>query len=385
MKAYILFMITMLSCQLTSAQNKAIQFKLIVNTKGFYRQPALYLAYQIDGRKIIDSAKYDLNKDVFVFLGNIDKPLQATVVADYDNKGLPEFIQKAKSGAKVDQLKIYLHQGTINLSAISALSNGQITGSSINTDYLILNRLLAPITEQKNIISNQFKAGLDHVAANLLNRQIDSLGIIEKHISWKFIQDHSDSYYSLISLAEYGGSSLDEDHTTALYNGLSNEIRNTSFGKKFGQYLKDDKTLIIGTKAPEFTQNDTAGRPISLSNFRGKYVLLNFWASWCGPCRDENPYIRELYQNFKNRYFTILGVSLDGADGKAAWIKAINDDNLMWTQVSDLKHWNNKVSTLFCVTAIPKNFLIDPNGIIIGKSLDFEELKGKLEELLPKQ
>jgi peroxiredoxin len=169
------------------------------------------------------------------------------------------------------------------------------------------------------------------------------------------------------------------------FKKLVPDLRNSVLGKEYHKFLTDRENLVSGTKAPQFTQNDTAGRPVSLSAFRGKYVLLDFWASWCGPCRQENPHMRQLYQDFANRNFTILGISLDAADGKADWIKAINDDHLNWTQVSDLKHWSNSVAKLYSIYAIPQSFLIDPNGIIIAKGLNYQELKSMLNQVLPQK
>jgi thiol-disulfide isomerase/thioredoxin len=123
----------------------------------------------------------------------------------------------------------------------------------------------------------------------------------------------------------------------------------------------------IGTQAVEFTQNDTEGHPVSLSSFRGKYVLVDFWASWCAPCRRENPHVVEAYQQYKNKNFTILSVSLDRQ--KENWLKAIKDDNLTWTHVSDLQYWDNAVARLYMIEQIPQNILIDPNGKIIARNL----------------
>ena len=111
------------------------------------------------------------------------------------------------------------------------------------------------------------------------------------------------------------------------------------------------------------------GRPVRLSSFRGKYVLLDFWASWCGPCRQESPNLVKAYNQFKNKNFTIIGISLDRQGGAFNWMNAIKDDHLHWTQLSDLKFWNNAVAQLYFVQAIPKNFLIDPNGKIIAQDL----------------
>ena len=124
--------------------------------------------------------------------------------------------------------------------------------------------------------------------------------------------------------------------------------------------------------------------PISLSSFKGKYVLVDFWASWCGPCRQENPNLVKAFNRFKNQNFTVLGVSLDRPGNKEKWLKAIHNDGLAWTHVSDLNFWNSKTAALYVVRAIPQNFLLDPNGKIIGKNLRGEDLENKLEELFGK-
>jgi peroxiredoxin len=160
-------------------------------------------------------------------------------------------------------------------------------------------------------------------------------------------------------------------------------VKNTRFGKEFYQFLLDRKNLIAGAKAPDFIQKDTAGHPVGFSSFRGKYVLIDFWASWCGPCRADNPNLVKIFNDFKGKNFTILGVSLDKAQGKLAWLKAIKDDGLSWTQVSDLKHWDNEVAKLYGVSSVPQSFLIGPDGVIIAKGLTSGELRKKLEEILP--
>jgi peroxiredoxin len=169
-----------------------------------------------------------------------------------------------------------------------------------------------------------------------------------------------------------------------LYNGLSNTIKQSPSGKMFAERLPKLKAVAIGAIAPVFDEPDTSGKKIDLSSFRGKYVLIDFWASWCGPCRHENPNVVKAYNRYKNQNFTIVGVSLDRPGNKDKWLKAIHMDGLTWTQLSDLKFWDNKAAVLYGVRGIPQNFLLDPDGKIIAKNLRGEDLEDKLAELFGK-
>ncbi|MCK8524014.1 AhpC/TSA family protein [Aquimarina sp. D1M17] len=203
---------------------------------------------------------------------------------------------------------------------------------------------------------------------------LDELGSIEKN----FIKDYPDSYVSAQTLSLMG-TTWDKQEVSKLYEGLSDNMKNSSYGLSVKEYLAIPKKPKIGSKYVDFELPDTNGKSIKLSEVEGKYILVEFWASWCGPCRKENPNLIKTYNQFKDKGFEILGVSLDGKKDK--WTKAIETDKLPWTQVSDLKVVNSYPALVYSVNVIPYNFLIDQQGIIIAENLRGPELDHKLNEL----
>jgi peroxiredoxin len=184
-------------------------------------------------------------------------------------------------------------------------------------------------------------------------------------------------YFSLVYLPEAGK----EDLLKSVYDTLTPAVKKSYFGTKLEELISSMSKTSIGVMAPDFTQNDPAGQPVSLSSLRGQYVLVDFWASWCAPCRQENPNVVNAYNAYKDKGFTIIGVSLD--QDKAAWEKAILDDKLTWTHVSDLKYFENAVAKTYGIRSIPASFLLDKEGRIIAKDLRGDALAIKLAELIP--
>ncbi|HYC39985.1 MAG TPA: TlpA disulfide reductase family protein [Chitinophagaceae bacterium] len=163
---------------------------------------------------------------------------------------------------------------------------------------------------------------------------------------------------------------------------LSDKVKQSDQGKQLAAHIQEKKIGAVGTMALDFTQPDTTGQPVSLSSFRGKYVLIDFWASWCGPCRVENPHVVHTFRKFRDKNFTVLGVSLDRPGQKEKWIQAIHEDSLTWTHVSDLQFWGNAAAKLYRINAIPQNLLVDPEGRIIARNLRGADLEVKLCEIL---
>jgi len=171
-----------------------------------------------------------------------------------------------------------------------------------------------------------------------------------------------------------------KENLTAYYAALGGDAKKGAFAEVIEKSLQSAVIGKIGSVLPDFTQNDVNGKPMKLSSLRGKYVLVDFWASWCGPCRAENPNVLKTFNTFKNKNFTVLGVSLD--QDKAKWVEAIKKDGLAWSHVSDLKYWNNEVAVKFGIQSIPASFLIDPNGVIIGRDLRGDDLVKALNAVI---
>lgn len=174
-------------------------------------------------------------------------------------------------------------------------------------------------------------------------------------------------------------SRIELDQIETAMEKIDPQIHQSVYYDMLNEEVKKMQLTAIGREAPLFEQNDPEGNPVALESFRGKYLLVDFWAAWCSPCRVENPNIVAAYEKYNDKGFEILGVSLDR--DRNAWLKAIKDDNLSWTNVSDLNYWNNAASRLYNVSSIPASFLLDPDGIIIAKNLRGEELHNKLAEI----
>jgi peroxiredoxin len=361
------------------AQNNNCHITVKLKTLKAPAKVYLVREYGMTDQQVIDSA--EAKHGAFILTAAVDAPQKAEVVIDHTAQGLNGFNRHA------DLLVVYLEKGNILVTGDDSVQHATVSGSALNTEYA---------TYYAQVLASAEKTVKDADAAYISasdDKKKDSAFIqglftgVKKawrqrdSLQYVYIGQHPDSYLSLEALIELAGNHIDVSKIDPLFNNLSARLRNSKTGADFAKAINEVRALSPGAIAPDFTQNDINDKPVKLSDFRGKYVLLDFWASWCGPCRAENPNVVKAYNKYSSKNFTVLSVSLDRPGKKDAWLAAIKADSLNWTHVSDLQFWNNAAAKLYSITAIPQNFLIDPTGKIIARNLRGEELQKKLEEI----
>ncbi|MFA4871012.1 MAG: TlpA disulfide reductase family protein [Pedobacter sp.] len=277
-----------------------------------------------------------------------------------------------------DYQNFYLEKGRYKVTGTNSLANAVITGTQAQADYLEYERVVGvPHKEYKALVPAYMKARSAKDTAEV-KRLSDQLKPIMARIELgldSFIFSHPDSYVALDAVMDNRTMVIDPATFDKYYTPFSKRVMTSFTGQKLTAKYNKAKQIAIG-KSVDFTQTDDKGNEFKLSSLRGKYVLVDFWASWCVPCRAENPHLLKAYNQLKSKGFEIVGISLD--ETKAAWLNAVKHDGMPWIQVSDLKGFKTEIAVKYGISAIPQNFLINPEGVIIAKDLRGENVNEKI-------
>ena len=313
----------------------------------------------------LDSAK--LEKGVFTFKGKVDMPEMWIVSYSPKQIFVPVFVENSK-------ISVEIYADSTDKSII--------TGSATHDLYKLYQKQNDSLNKLVEACYKEYKAAKD-AGDSVKMKKADSVSDVLDNSLKKniigFAKAHSASVVGAY-LVMRNAWQIELPELEGIAATFDTSLNRSTYVQSVKKRVDILKAVQIGQVAPDFTLNDTTGKPVALSSLKGKILLVDFWASWCGPCRHENPNVVRAYQGYNKKGFDVLGVSFDTDHGK--WVKAIKDDGLTWTHVSDLKGWGNAAGKLYGIMSIPANVLLDKDQIIIGRNLRGEDLMKKLTEFL---
>lgn len=329
------------------------------------------LQKRVEGKIIVIDSSIAVKGEFKMKGGRVDHPEYVSLVAENLRRGVSFFLENS-------EISIKGHIDSLNLA--------RVTGSKTQDEFNTLTKEGESFNQKFSELSIQYgeasKAG-DIQKVTEIRDQYKALQEEVMKLEKDFIKNHPASYASPVILQGLSYS-MEASEIESFINVLDTNVAKVPVIMDLMDRVNRMKAVEIGKTAPDFTLNDVDDNPVSLSSRIGKskILLVDFWASWCSPCRQENPNVVKVWKEFNKKGFDVFGVSLDRPGEKESWLKAISDDKLTWTHVSDLQFWNCEAAKLYAVSSIPANFLLDEKGTIIAKNLREEDLYNKVKEIL---
>ncbi len=296
------------------------------------------------------------------------------------------FCINATESNRIQPLSLFVEPGittTVASTTLANLSTAKVEGGNSNNEVREIESIISSYSKKMDALKDSFKIAYqsgNQSAFALIQDKALKLSQEMRMSVFDYAKEHPKSHAAAFYAFRFLSPEINGDVVSKVYEAFDATIKKSLYAQKIQEVLNVNKRTAIGSTAANFTLPTPEGKKIQLSDFRGRYLLLDFWASWCGPCRQENPNVVKAYQMFKNKGFTVLGVSLDEDADK--WKEAIQEDKLNWTHVSDLHGWKSDCVALYGIEAIPSNFLLDKEGKIIAKNLRGKDLEDKLAEIL---
>ncbi|MCX2496061.1 TlpA disulfide reductase family protein [Pedobacter sp. PF22-3] len=379
MKVNIIAILLLICCQGKAQSKYTGSFTISGDVSKVCKTGMMTMAYaDANGKANRDTAKIENGK--FKLSGEVSEPVVAILKIKFPQPTVGPALYDPKNVYRILLEPIHYKLSTTGES----LNTAVVKGSQIQqeyTSYFISVQKLHYEMRPYNAQSQAFEKQMDVKNFVDVQKKLDSLDGVERTMVDNYVSANPRSPVALFAVEDYNRAIMSPKPFKAYFDKLDPELKKTSIGRKLAKNIEEMEYFLPGSQSVDFTQPDTSGKRVSLSEFKGKYVLLDFWASWCGPCRAQSIFMKKAYTQFKDKNFTIISVSCD--DNREKWIKAIREDGVgIWTQLGDMTGKKNIVNDIYKVRSIPQNLLIDPTGKIIAKNLGGLLLEMKLKEIL---